>query len=88
LDIVTHAWGPYHQYPDGFMLFLGTMFAPVKDRGAPGMGFTHRIGDLVSISTPKLGRLVNRVTTSDQAAPWIFGISALMRNLAARGLLH
>jgi fumarylacetoacetate (FAA) hydrolase family protein len=88
LDIVTHAWGPYHQYPDGFVLFLGTMFAPVKDRGAPGMGFTHKIGDLVSISTPKLGRLVNRVTTSDQAEPWTFGISALMRNLAARGLLR
>jgi fumarylacetoacetate (FAA) hydrolase family protein len=88
LDIVTHAWGPYHQYPDGFVLFLGTMFSPVKDRGAPGMGFTHHIGDLVSISTPKLGRLVNRVTTSDQAAPWTFGISALMRNLAARGLLR
>jgi fumarylacetoacetate (FAA) hydrolase family protein len=88
LDIVTHAWGPFHQYPDGFMLFLGTMFAPVKDRGAPGMGFTHKVGDLVSISTPKLGRLVNRVTTSDQAAPWTFGISALMRNLAQRGLLH
>jgi len=88
LDIVTHAWGPHHQYPDGFMLFLGTMFAPVKDRGAPGMGFTHKIGDLVSISTPKLGRLVNRVTTSDRAPPWTFGISALMHNLAARGLLR
>jgi len=88
LDIVTHAWGAFHQYPDGFMLFLGTMFAPVKDRGAPGMGFTHKLGDLVSISTPKLGRLVNRVTTSDRAAPWTFGISALMCNLAARGLLR
>lgn len=88
LDIVTHAWGPHHQYPDGFMLFLGTMFAPVKDRGAPGMGFTHKVGDLVSISTPKLGRLVNRVTTSDLAPPWTFGISALMRNLAQRGLLR
>ena len=88
LEIVTHAFGPYHQYPDGFVLFLGTMFAPVKDRGTPGMGFTHKVGDLVSISTPKLGRLVNRVTTSDQAAPWTFGIGALMRNLAARGLLR
>ena len=88
LDIVTHAWGPNHQYPDGFVLFLGTMFAPVKDRDAPGMGFTHKLGDLVSISTPKLGRLVNRVTTSDQAPPWTFGIGALMRNLAARGLLR
>jgi fumarylacetoacetate (FAA) hydrolase family protein len=88
LDLVTHAWGPNHQYPDGFMLFLGTMFAPVKDRGAPGMGFTHKLGDLVSISTPKLGRLVNRVTTSDRAEPWTFGISALMQNLAGRGLLR
>ncbi|MBE0620797.1 MAG: fumarylacetoacetate hydrolase family protein [Burkholderiales bacterium] len=88
LDIVTHAWGPYHQYPDGFVLFLGTMFAPVKDRDAPGMGFTHKIGDLVSISTPKLGRLVNRVTTSDRAPPWTFGIGALMQNLATRGLLR
>ena len=88
LDIVTHAWGSFHQYPDGFMLFLGTMFAPVKDRGAPGMGFTHKVGDLVSISSPRFGRLVNRVTTSDKAAPWTFGISALMRNLAARGLLR
>jgi len=88
LDIVTHAWGPYHQYPDGFVLFLGTMFAPVKDRGAAGMGFTHKVGDLVSIATPKLGRLVNRVTTSDRAAPWTFGIGALMHNLAARGLLR
>jgi len=88
LHIVTHAIGPCHQYPDGLVLFLGTMFAPVKDRGAPGMGFTHRLGDLVSISTPKLGRLVNRVTTSDRAPPWTFGLGALMRNLAARGLLR
>lgn len=88
LNIVTHAWGPHHQYPDGFMLFLGTMFAPVEDRGARGMGFTHRNGDLVSISTPKLGRLINRVTTSDKAEPWAFGISALITNLAARGLLR
>jgi len=88
LDIVAHAWGPHHQYPDGFVLFLGTMFAPVEDRGAPGMGFTHKLGDLVSISTPKLGLLANRVTTSDRAPPWNFGISALMRNLAARGLLR
>ena len=88
LEIVTHAWGPNHQYPDGFVLFLGTMFAPVKDRDAPGLGFTHKLGDLVSIATPKLGRLVNRVTTSDRAPPWNFGIGALMRNLAARGLLN
>ncbi|AJP72236.1 fumarylacetoacetate hydrolase family protein [Sphingomonas hengshuiensis] len=76
-----------HQYPDGFALFLGTLFAPVQDRDHPGRGFTHKDGDVVAISTPKLGALVNRVTTSKAAAPWTFGIRDLMRNLAARGLL-
>ncbi len=76
-----------HQYPDGFALFLGTLFAPIQDRDHPGRGFTHKAGDLVSISTPKLGALVNRVTTSKAAAPWEFGIRDLMRNLAQRGLL-
>ncbi|MCW3835729.1 fumarylacetoacetate hydrolase family protein [Sphingomonas canadensis] len=76
-----------HQYPDGFVLFLGTLFAPIQDRDDPGRGFTHKLGDVVSISAPKLGRLVNRVTTSKDAAPWDFGIRDLMRNLAARGLL-
>lgn len=76
-----------HQYPDGFALFLGTLFAPVQDRDHPGRGFTHKDGDVVAISTPKLGSLVNRVTTSKAAAPWDFGIRDLMRNLAARGLL-
>jgi fumarylacetoacetate (FAA) hydrolase family protein len=76
-----------HQYPDGFALFLGTLFAPVQDRDHPGRGFTHKAGDIVRISTPKLGTLVNRVTTSKAAAPWTFGIRDLMRNLAARGLL-
>ena len=76
-----------HQYPDGFALFLGTLFAPVQDRDHPGRGFTHKTGDIVRISTPKLGTLVNRVTTSKAAAPWTFGIRDLMRNLAARGLL-
>ncbi|OAN57324.1 fumarylacetoacetate hydrolase family protein [Sphingomonas sp. TDK1] len=76
-----------HQYPDGFALFLGTLFAPVQDRDHPGRGFTHKSGDIVRISTPKLGSLVNRVTTSKAAAPWTFGIRDLMRNLAARGLL-
>ncbi|MEO6092846.1 MAG: fumarylacetoacetate hydrolase family protein [Novosphingobium sp.] len=76
-----------HQYPDGFTLFLGTLFAPVQDRDDPGGGFTHKLGDLVTISTPRLGRLVNRVVTSRNASPWQFGISALMANLAARGLL-
>jgi len=76
-----------HQYPDGFALFLGTLFAPVQDRDHPGRGFTHKDGDVVRISTPKLGALVNRVTTSKAAAPWQFGIRDLMRNLAGRGLL-
>ena len=76
-----------HQYPDGFALFLGTLFAPIQDRDHPGRGFTHKDGDVVRISSPKLGALVNRVTTSKAAAPWTFGIRALVRNLAGRGLL-
>lgn len=77
-----------HQYPDGFALFLGTLFAPVQDRDEPGRGFTHKVGDVVTISTPRLGKLVNSVVTSKDAAPWTFGVSALMTNLAARGLLN
>jgi len=76
-----------HQYPDGFALFLGTLFAPIEDRDEPGRGFTHKVGDLVRISTPRLGTLCNRVTTSRAAAPWTFGVRDLMRNLAERGLL-
>ena len=87
LDLVVQAIGKNHQYPDGFMLFLGTMFAPTQDRHGPGQGFTHVVGDVVSVSTPQLGTLVNRVTTSDLAAPWTFGIAALMLSLARRGLL-
>jgi fumarylacetoacetate (FAA) hydrolase family protein len=85
-DLVRQALSE-HQYPDGFALFLGTLFAPVQDRDHPGRGFTHKEGDVVHIATPKLGALVNRVTTSKAAAPWEFGIRDLMRNLAARGLL-
>jgi len=77
-----------HQYPDGLMLFLGTMFAPTQDRGAPGSGFTHHVGDVVRISTPLLGALANTVTDCDSAPPWTFGTRALMRNLARRGLLR
>ena len=87
LDLVTHAIGPNHQYPDGLVLFLGTMFAPTKDRFAPGQGFTHAVGDIVTIATPKLGALVNRVNHSDKIRPWTFGAGALMQNLARRGLL-
>ena len=85
-DLVRQALSE-HQYPDGFALFLGTLFAPVQDRDHPGRGFTHKEGDVVRIATPKLGALINRVTTSKAAAPWEFGIRDLMRNLAARGLL-
>ena len=72
---------------DGLVLFLGTMFAPTKDRFGPGQGFTHAIGDIVTIATPKLGALVNRVNHTDKIAPWTFGVGALMGNLARRGLL-
>ncbi len=84
LDLAAQAMGPYHQYPDGMMLFLGTMFAPTQDRHGPGQGFTHVVGDTVAVSTPLLGTLFNRVTTSDLAAPWTYGVRALMRDLARR----
>jgi len=87
LDLVAQTIGANHAYPDGFMLFLGTMFAPTQDRHGPGQGFTHVVGDRVRIAAPELGALVNRVMHSDKAPMWTFGISALMRNLAARGLL-
>ena len=87
LDLVGHAIGPNHQYPDGLVLFLGTMFAPTRDRLAHGQGFTHVVGDVVTVATPRLGALVNRVDRSDRIAPWTFGAVALMRSLARRGLL-
>jgi fumarylacetoacetate (FAA) hydrolase family protein len=86
-DLVAQMIGPHHQYPDGAVLFLGTMFAPVEDRDAPGKGFTHKLGDVVTVAAPHLGRLVNRMRHSDQCEPWTFGTAALMRNLARRGLL-
>ncbi|EJB02055.1 fumarylacetoacetate (FAA) hydrolase family protein [Rhizobium leguminosarum bv. trifolii WSM597] len=86
-DLVKQTLGPHHQYPDGFMLFLGTLFAPTQDRDAPKQGFTHKLGDVVEISSPGLGALVNTVRLSTECPPWTFGISALMRNLAKRGLL-
>ena len=85
-DLVAQMVNAHHPYPDGAVLFLGTMFAPVEDRDAPGQGFTHKSGDLVTIAAPKLGRLVNRMRPTDQCEPWRFGTGALMRNLAARGL--
>ena len=91
-DLVTELIGPTHRYPDGAVLYLGTMFAPTKDRdvtgkGGPGQGFTHKVGDIVTISSLELGSLTNRMTTSDQAPAWTFGTADLMRNLAKRGLL-
>ncbi len=76
-----------HQYPDGFMLYCGTMFAPVQDRDGPGQGFTHHLGDRVTIAAPELGALTNTVRLSTEAPPWSFGTAALMRNLAGRGLI-
>jgi len=85
-ELVRQAMSEHH-YPDGFALFLGTLFAPTQDRDEPGRGFTHKIGDEVRISTPHIGVLVNTVTTSRDAQPWTFGVRALMHNLASRGLL-
>lgn len=86
-DLVAHAMGGTHQYPDGMALMTGTLFAPTEPRTPGGTGFTHMVGDLVSIRSPKLGTLANRVNHCDKIPPWTFGVSALMRNLAARGLL-
>lgn len=85
-DLARQMLNRNHQYPDGAVLFLGTMFAPVKDRRGAGQGFTHEVGDMVEIATPHLGRLVNRVMRTDQCPEWTFGTRALMRNLVARGM--
>ena len=86
-DLVAQTVGPEHQYPDEFALFLGTMFAPVKDRDTPGEGFTHKRDDIVTIAAPQLGRLVNRMRSSGECEPWTFGVSALMKSLAKRKAL-
>jgi fumarylacetoacetate (FAA) hydrolase family protein len=86
-DLCAQLLNRTHQYPDGAVLYLGTMFAPTKDRDAPGMGFTHHDGDVVTIQAAELGSLTNRMTMSDRAPPWTFGAADLMRNLARRGLL-
>ena len=85
--LVASTIGQHHQYPDGLMLFLGTLFAPVQDRDVPGEGFTHKVGDVVTISSRGLGHLRNTVRLSTECAEWNFGTRALMRNLAARGLI-
>jgi fumarylacetoacetate (FAA) hydrolase family protein len=86
-DLVAATINDNHQYPDGFVLFSGTMFAPTKDRDAEGQGFTHKPGDVVTVSSPELGALINRVDYCDRIAPWTFGVGALIDNLAARGLI-
>ncbi|MFS0866071.1 fumarylacetoacetate hydrolase family protein [Microbacterium sp. 179-B 1A2 NHS] len=86
-ELVQHTVGAHHQYPDGFALFTGTLFAPTQDRDAPGLGFTHHEGDIVRIACPELGTLVNRVQSAESAPPWTFGIRAFYADLAERGLL-
>ena len=86
-ELMAQTYGKHHQYPDGLVLYLGTMFAPIADRDEPGLGFTHKPGDRVCVSTEKLGVLENEVTFAENAPPWTFGVSSLMRNLASRGLL-
>ncbi len=86
-DLAAYACGPHNQYPDGLLLFTGTMFAPTEDRDAPDQGFTHHLGDIVTIANPMLGALTNQINHTDKIAPWTFGIGALMANLSARNLL-
>jgi fumarylacetoacetate (FAA) hydrolase family protein len=88
LELTGQTLGRHHQYPDGFVLFLGTMFAPTDDRAGDGKGFTHKPGDIVRVKSEKLGVLENKVTSCEKAPPWRFGVGDLMRNLAARGLLR
>lgn len=87
LKLVEATINAHHQYPDGFALFCGTVFAPTQDRDAPGSGFTHKYGDIVSVANPKIGALINTVRSTADCAPWTFGVSDLMRNLAYRRLL-
>jgi fumarylacetoacetate (FAA) hydrolase family protein len=86
-DLASQVCGRHHQYPDGFMLYLGTLFAPSEDRDVPGEGFTHKLGDVVTIASEGLGRLTNTVRLSTECAEWTFGASQFMRNLAQRGLI-
>ena len=87
VDLVAQLIGRHHQYPDGAVLLLGTLFAPIDDRDAPGKGFTHKEGDVVTISSDALGALVGVVRHAEDCEPWTFGVGALMSNLAKRGLI-
>ncbi len=86
-ELIAAAMGPHHQYPDGVVLYLGTMFVPSKDRGEVGKGFTHAVDDVVTISTEKLGALINRVRLAPDCPPWRYGTRALMTDLACAGLI-
>ena len=86
-DLAGQMMNAHHQYPDGAVLFLGTLYAPIDDRDGKGQGFTHKMGDIVTVAAKELGTLSNRMVATDAAEPWTFGASHLMRNLARRGLL-
>lgn len=86
-DLVSQTLGRHHQYPDGLVLSLGTLFAPTQDRDLPGEGFTHKVGDVVTIASRRLGSLTNTVRLSTEFAEWSFGIASFMRNLSARNLI-
>lgn len=81
-DLVRAAHGEHHQYPDGFVLFTGTLFAPTQDRDVPGEGFTHKLGDVVTIANGSLGALVNQVGRAEELPPWTYGIRDLVRDVA------
>jgi fumarylacetoacetate (FAA) hydrolase family protein len=83
-ELVGQAIGPHNQYPDGLLLFTGTSVAPATDRDGPGRGFTHHVGDVVTIRTPKLGALINRVNHTDRISPWTFGVGQLLETLRTR----
>lgn len=88
-QLVEATWGSHHQYPDGFVLYTGTLSASTQDRGVAGAGFTHRTGDRVTISSPHLGALVNDVGVAEEPPPWAFGVRSLFSYLhgaAVRGL--
>lgn len=87
-DMVKQVINSHHQYPDGLLLFLGTMFTPVDDRDVPGQGFTHKVGDRVKISCPQIGSLINFVDYTDNVPAWDFGVFDLMKNLSRRGLIN
>ncbi|WP_104140279.1 fumarylacetoacetate hydrolase family protein [Arthrobacter sp. ZGTC131] len=86
-ELVAATHGRHHQYPDGFALFTGTLFAPTQDRDEPGQGFTHKHGDVVTIRSRHLGALINRVGASEELPEWTFGLRQLFGYLEGQRLL-